>query len=131
MSEKAAAMNKVPFSLRSISGQFGGCKRMSLEAIKAISEAEEKARLTKAEAAAISKKLIEEAEEKGVLAIEDAKKKAEEEIRDLKRRAGDKAREDARELSRKTENRKASMLVKADGRMDKAVSLVIERIVNS
>lgn len=104
---------------------------MSLEAIKAISEAEENARAAKLEAAILSKKLIAEAEEKAVHEVEDAKRKAEEEIRDLKRRAGEKANEDAKELARKTENRKASMLVKAESRMDKAVSLVAERIVNS
>ena len=104
---------------------------MSLAAIREISEAEEKARTAKAEAAALSKKLIAEAEENGSLSVNDAIKKAEEEIRDLKHRAEEKAGEDAKELARKTENRKASMLVKAESRMDKAVSLVIERIVNS
>lgn len=104
---------------------------MSLEAIKAISEAEENAKAAKADAAALSKKLLAEAEENGKLAVEDAKKKAEEEIRDLKRKAGEKATEIAHELSRTTENRKASMLVKANSRTDQAVSLVIERIVNS
>ncbi len=104
---------------------------MSLEAIKAISEAEENARIAKASATALSKKLIAEAEESGKLAVEDAKKKAEEEIRDLKRKAGEKATEEAQNLSRTTENRKASMQVRANSRTDKAVSLVIERIVNS
>ncbi|MGI5985538.1 MAG: hypothetical protein GXY01_06190 [Clostridiales bacterium] len=104
---------------------------MSLEAIKAISDAEEKARAAKAEAAALSKKLIAEAEENGKLAIENAKKKAEEEVRELKRNASEKAREEALELARNTENRKAAMLVKADSRVDKAIDLVIERIVNS
>ncbi len=109
----------------------GGVRGMSLEAIKAISDAEEKARAAKAEAAALSKKLIAEAEENGKLAIENAKKKAEEEVRELKRNASEKAREEALELARNTENRKAAMLVKADSRVDKAIDLVIERIVNS
>jgi len=104
---------------------------MTLEAIKAISEAEENARLAKSDAAILSKKLIAEAEEKGRLAVEEAKLKAQEEIRDLRRRAAEKSRDDAHELARKTENRKASMLVKANTRTDSAVSLVIERIVNS
>ena len=103
---------------------------MSLEAIKAISEAEEKARAAKTEATALSKKLIAEAEEKAALEVQDAKRKAEEEILDLRRKAALKVNEDATELARKTENRKASMLVKAESRMDKAVSLVVERIVN-
>lgn len=104
---------------------------MSLEAIKVISEAEEKAKTAKAEASALSKKLIAEAEEKGKIAVENAKKKAEEEIRELKSKAGEKAKAEALELARNTENRKATMLVKAKSREDKAVELVIERIVNS
>jgi len=104
---------------------------MSLEAIKAINEAEENAKVAKTSAFALSKKLVAEAEENGKLRVEDAKKKADEEIRDLKRKAGEKAKEAAHELSRTTENRKASMLVRANSRSDQAVSLVIERIVNS
>ncbi|MFB0919936.1 MAG: hypothetical protein QMB62_03500 [Oscillospiraceae bacterium] len=104
---------------------------MPLEAIKEITDAEERAKAAKAEALALSRKLVAEAEENGKLAVAAAVGKAEEEIRDLKRRAEEKAGEDAKELARKTENRKASMLVKAESRMDKAISLVTERIVNS
>lgn len=103
---------------------------MSLEAIKEISEAEEKSRVAKAEALAHSKKLISEAEENGKRSITTAVGKAEEEMRELRRMTDEKAATDAKELFRKTENRKASMLVKAESRMDKAVSLVTERIVN-
>ena len=104
---------------------------MSLEAIKAISEAEEKAKAAKIEAAALSKKLIAEAEENGKLAVENAKKIAEEEVRGLKLTASEKAKEEALELARNTENKKATMLVRAESRVDKAIDLVIERIVNS
>ena len=104
---------------------------MTLEAINAISEAEENAKAAKASALALSKKLVSEAEENGKLAVEVAKKKADEEIRELKRKADEKAKEAAHELSRTTENRKASMLVRANSRSDQAASLVIERIVNS
>lgn len=104
---------------------------MSLEAIKTISEAEEQARNAKAEAAAVSKKLISEAEEKGKQAIVSAKKMADNEVVQMRKNAAEKARESAMELVRSTENRKASMLVKANSRVDLAVNLVIERIVNS
>ena len=104
---------------------------MSLEAIKEIIEAEEKARLAKAEALALSKKLTSESEEDGKRAIASAISKAEEELRELRREASDKAAAGAKELSRKTENHKATMLMEAESRMDKAVLLVTERIVNS
>ena len=104
---------------------------MSLEAIKAISDAEEKARSVKAESAVLSKKLVAEAEENGRLSVENAKKTAEEEMREQKLKASAKAKEEALELARNTENKKATLLVKAESRVDKAVDLVIERIVNS
>lgn len=107
-----------------------GGMEMSLEVIKEIGEAEEKARIAKTEAAASSKKLIAEAEESGRLSVDDAIRKAEDEIRGLKRQADEKASADAKELARQTENRKASMLAKADSRMAEAVLLVTERIVN-
>jgi|GEM_PF-187533 len=103
---------------------------MAIEAIEAILEAEEKARTAKAEAAALAKRLTAEAEESGKQAVEDAKKKAADEIAELMRKAGEKARGEALELARSTENRKAAMSVKAAGRTNRAVSLVIERIVN-
>lgn len=103
---------------------------MAIEAIDAVMDAENKARTAKAEAAALSKKLVAEAEERGADAIENAKKKAAEEIADLMRKAGDKAKNEALELARSTENRKAAMSVRAAGRTNKAVSFVIERIVN-
>lgn len=104
---------------------------MSLEAIKAISDSEEKARSIKTDSAALSKRLVAEAEENGKLSVENAKKNAENEVLELKQRASGKAKDEAQELARNTENRKATMLVRAESRVDKAIDLVIERIVNS
>lgn len=103
---------------------------MPIEVINEIVEAEGKAKKAKAEAAALSKRLIAEAEESGVKAVENARKKADDEIRELWHKAGLKAKEEALELARNTENRKATMNVKAASRMNSAVSFVIERIVN-
>lgn len=104
---------------------------MPIEVINEIFEAEEKAKKAKTEATALSKRLISEAEESGRQAVENARKKAEDEIRELWHKAGDKAKEEAQALARNTENRKATMSVKADSRLNKAVNFVIERIVNS
>lgn len=108
----------------------GVLRKMSLEAIKIISEAEENARQTKAEAALAAKRQIAEAEEKGRQAVESAKKMATDEVRQQRQQIADKAREEAVELVRSTENRKATLEVKANSRADLAVNLVIERIVN-
>lgn len=108
----------------------GVLKKMSLEAIKIISEAEESARQAKADAALAAKKKIAEAEEKGRQAVESAKKMAATEVKEQRQQVADKAREEAVELVRSTENRKATLQVKANSRADLAVNLVIERIVN-
>lgn len=104
---------------------------MSLEALKTISEAEEKARRARQEAIQADKRMIAEAEEDGRKAIDAAVKKAENELEELKKQAVAKARDEAVKLSGTTENRKAAMLVKAEARTEEAVKLVVERIVNS
>lgn len=104
---------------------------MSIEAIKTITDAEEKARLAKLEAAAAAKKMIAEAEEAGLKAVEDARAKAFDELSGLRTQAKDQAKAEAMKLARGVENRKAAMLVKAEGRADRAIGLVVERIVNS
>lgn len=103
---------------------------MSLEAIRIISEAEEAARQAKTDAAAAAKRQIADAEEKGRQAVESAKKIAADEVKTQRQRIADKAREDAVEIVRSTENRKATLQVKANSRADLAVNLVVERIVN-
>jgi V/A-type H+-transporting ATPase subunit G/H len=104
---------------------------MSLDAIKTISQAEDKAKLAKSEAAAAAKKKIAEAESEGKLAVEQARAKANDELHDLTRKADEKAKEEAKALAATTENKMATMRVRAEGSMDKASDLIVERIVNS
>ncbi len=104
---------------------------MSLEALKTISEAEEKSRRDRQEAAQADKKAIAEAEEKGRRAIDSAVKRAERELDEMKKKAVEKARREAVDLANSTENRKAAMQVRAESRAGEAVKLVVERIVNS
>lgn len=104
---------------------------MSLEAIKTVSQAEEKARRIKQEAQAEAKRALSGARAAGEAAIAAAEKKAAEELRGLRKKADEKATEDAAELARSTENKKAAMRVRAEGRLDSAAMLVVERIVNS
>lgn len=104
---------------------------MSLEAIKQISLVEEGAKKAKAEAFAAAKKAINDAEADGRRAVEQAKAKAADELRELTRKADDKAKSQAQALAATTENRMASMRVRAESNLDKAAELVVERIVNS
>jgi vacuolar-type H+-ATPase subunit H len=104
---------------------------MSLEAIATISEAEERAKKRREEAELEAKRSIAAAEAAGKAAIEAARKKAGDELATLNAKADDKAKADAMDLAASTENKKASLRVKAESRLGQAADLIVERIVNS
>ncbi len=104
---------------------------MSLEAIKTISEVEDETRQRKVQASAEAKKAVSEAESAGRASIEQARAKAGAEIRELTRKAEEKAKEQAMDLASSTENRMASMRVRAENNLERAADLIVERIVNS
>ena len=103
---------------------------MSLESIKTIGEAEEQAKRIKAEAAAEAKRMMSEAESKGIEAVEAAKQKAVDEVRELTKQADVKATDKAKDLADNTENKKASMRIKAEKQLAQAANLIVERIVS-
>ena len=103
---------------------------MSLEAIAAITEAEENAKRMRAEAAAAAKAAEAAARAEGAAAMDAAAKKAAGELAELRAKSDEKSREDARQLASGTENRKAAMRARADARMGKAAALIVERVVN-
>ena len=103
---------------------------MSLEAIKTISEAEESARQIKAEAAQEARRILERAQADGLASIEAAEKKAAAELRELQKKADEKVMTEAQELAKITENKKATMLARAEARLASAAVLVVERIVS-
>jgi len=104
---------------------------MSLEAIAAIREAEERAKKYKAEAGLQAKREVAAAEAAGKAAVEAARKKAIEELATLNAKADEKAKAEAMELAASTENRKASLRVRAESRLEQAADLIVERIVSS
>ncbi|MGI6029489.1 MAG: hypothetical protein ACOX81_08765 [Candidatus Heteroscillospira sp.] len=104
---------------------------MSLEAIKTISEAEEQAKNIRAQAAAEAKRIAGEAESAGRAAVEAAEKKAAEELAGLTQKADEKAVASAKTLAAENDRQKAGLRSRAEKRMDDAVSLIVERIVNS
>lgn len=104
---------------------------MTLEAIKTINDAEEAAKRQKQEALHESKRLIAETEENGRRAVAEATAKAAAELAHIKKEAVELATKQAHDLARNTENRKAAMMVKADSRIERAIDLVVERIVKN
>ena len=104
---------------------------MSQEAIGIIAQAEEKARSIKADAAAEARRMINQAQAAGKLAVEAAGKKATDELHELVKKADEKATADAVALAASTENKKAGMRVRAEHRLDDASRIIAERIVSS
>ena len=104
---------------------------MSLEAIKTIGEAEEQAKKIKADAAADAKKAINAAEAEGIASVEAVVKKAEDELREINKTADEKANKDVERIAIDTEAKKTEMRQHAESMLDKAASLIVERIVKS
>ena len=103
---------------------------MSLEAIKSISAAEDEARQAKLHAHEKAQEMIELAKATGKESVASMIQRAETEIAQLKRTADQQAAQQAVELASKTANRQATLRARAEGRIEKAARLIVERIVN-
>ncbi len=104
---------------------------MSFEAISSITQAEAQAKATLTGAEARAKQLMADAESAGKLAVEAACTRAETELSELGRQVDEKAKAQAEKISAELENQKAALRAKAEGKLDQAAALVVERIVNS
>ena len=93
---------------------------MSFEAITTISDAENRARQIKADAQAAAAAAVEAAQAEGKAAIEAAVGKAQQELQTLRAKSDEK----------ETKNKEAAMRIKAKTNLDRAASLIVERIVN-
>ncbi len=103
---------------------------MSFEAITTISEAEEIAKRGKAQALADARAAEAEAEAEGRASIAAAIRKAEGELRESLEKADAEAAAAAEQMADDTNKKIAAMSAYAEGRLDKAASLIVERIVN-
>ena len=88
---------------------------MSFEAITTIRDAENRAKQIQAEGKAV---------------IEAAVGKAQQELQTLRAKSDEKAKADAEKLAAETKNKEAAMRIKAKTNLDRAASLIVERIVN-
>ncbi len=103
---------------------------MSFKAIATISEAEESARKEKATAVATAREAALRAQEEGEALIRDAEKRAAEEARKRGAETDAAAQAESENLSEGVENKKAAMRARAESRLQKASSLIVERIVS-
>lgn len=104
---------------------------MSFEAIASIAQAETEAKAAVAGAEARARQLLNDAEADGKAALEAADAKAQSELAELRRQADEQAMVDAGGLSNELETTKAVLRARAEARLEQAVSLIVERIVNS
>ena len=102
---------------------------MYIESIVAVSEAEERMRRMKADAAAAGRKRVADTKIQAEAMVADAIKRAEAEIAELSRSADAEAMAAARSLADSGETKKAVMRARAEKRMPEAIALIVERIV--
>ena len=103
---------------------------MSLEAITSVINAEREAKAAVAAAQAQAKQLLADAETAGKTALEAARAKADSELETLRVRAEEKSRADAESLTGDLESRREELCRQAEGKLDAAAALIVERIVN-
>ena len=104
---------------------------MSFEAISKITRAEAEAKALVSNAEIRARQLAADAESAGKLAVEAAVQKADAELAELSRQVNDKAKGQAGDLAKKLDRQKAALRAKAEGKLDAAAAIVVERIVNS
>ena len=104
---------------------------MSFEAINSVVQAENEAKAAVAAAEAKAKQMLSDAQAAGRAAVEAAGDKADSALAELRRKADEEAMAKAAELSRDVENKKAALRARAEARLDRAASLVVERIVKN
>ena len=104
---------------------------MYVEVIKSITDTEEAARQDKQAALTTAKSKIADAEKKGREAVAAAISNAENQNKKLMQTAELKAVDEAQKLQAETAELQMAIRSKAETRLDKAASLIVERIVNS
>ena len=75
--------------------------------------------------------MIAEAESEGKASVQAAIAKADEELKALHVKSAEREKAAADKLANELETKKAVLLAKAEAKLDRAASLVVERIVNN
>jgi vacuolar-type H+-ATPase subunit H len=100
------------------------------DAIKRIAATEAEARQARHDAEEAARRSIEEAEKAGGRTIEAVLERARSEIGYLVNISDKKAAQHADELADKTANRRAILIARAEGRLERTAQFIVERIVN-
>ena len=103
---------------------------MDFEAIAAINEAEEQARRSRAKVMTDVRARESFAETEGKILVGDTVNRAKTELQETRVKSDATAVAAAATIAKETEDIKAAMRMQAEKRLEKAVSLIVERIVN-
>lgn len=104
---------------------------MTLEAIRTITELEEKSRMEKTEAEARVKKALAEVEREGAAQMQKTRDNAAEKGRELLRQAEERAAESAAEIAAQAERESQTLRAAAEKRLDEAAEFIVGRVVKS
>lgn len=104
---------------------------MSLEAIKQVTETEEKAKNDLAEAQAGAKRILADATREGEAKLAAALAAAEGEAKAEMERAEARGAEHAKKVEAETQSACTALKAQAEGRLSKAVDFIVERVVKS
>ena len=103
---------------------------MSFDAITGIAQAENAAKVAVSFAEAQARQMLADAEAAGKEAVDEALKKAGKDLELLARQSEIKLENDTAAASGKMETRKAVLRAAAESRMDKAASLIVDRVLS-
>ncbi|MCD8368711.1 MAG: hypothetical protein LUC48_11985 [Clostridiales bacterium] len=104
---------------------------MSLEAVKQVTEAEERAKARKAEAQQEAKKLAADAEKAGQATVQRARQAAGDAVAELMTQAEQWAGVRTDQIIREAEGACDQLRAQAQQRLEQAASLIVERVVNA
>ena len=104
---------------------------MSFEAIKGISDAEVLAKARVADAEAQARQMLADAEAAGKAALEAASTKAENELKELRKKADKQTAEKTAALGAEIVAEADALRKAAEGKLEKAAALVVERITGT
>ena len=112
-------------------GIDGRCfKKMALEAILAVEQAEQTAARKKAEAAQKAKEIAAAAEAEGRTAVKDAAERAAVELWDIAKKAEEKSAAESEKIRQAARKEMDALRNHAENRLEEAASRIVERIVN-
>lgn len=104
---------------------------MSLEAVKTVTLAEQKAKEHKAQAAADARRLVAQAEKAGAQTVADAQARGRSESAGELTRAETRAAEHLAQVIRDTERTCDELRAHAQGRLEQAADLIVRRVVDA